>query len=145
MVLTVRTKLLSLLIKYSFTHATVVPCSGTGSVIKIADFRWCKSIPVAVRSYGADLRPLSCWDCGVWFPPEASISVTCVACCQPEVSASGLSLIQRSPTECDREASIMRRTWSTRGCCAMVRDYAIIHNHHGINQYAICNGCQLFL
>jgi hypothetical protein len=47
-----------------------------------------------------------------------------VVCCQVEVSASGQSLVQRSPTECgvsecDREASIMRRTWSTRGCCAI--------------------------
>jgi hypothetical protein len=36
----------------------------------------------------------------------------------------GPSLIQRSPTECDgsecdREASIMRRHWPTRGCGAM--------------------------
>ena len=42
-------------------------------------------------------------------------------CCQIEVSASGLSLVQRSPTECgvsqcDREASTMRRSWPTRVC-----------------------------
>jgi hypothetical protein len=48
------------------------------------------------------------------------MSVSC-ECCQ--VSASGWSLVQRSPTECgvsecDREASIMRRPWPTRGCCA---------------------------
>jgi hypothetical protein len=45
-------------------------------------------------------------------------------CCQIEVSATGWSLVQRSPTdcgvsECDREASIMKRLWPTRGCCAM--------------------------
>jgi hypothetical protein len=72
------------------------------------------------------------------------MSVSCVACYQPEVSASGLSLIQRSPTECDRDASIMRRLWPTMGCYAMVRDDAIIHNHHGIIQCAVRNGCQLF-
>jgi len=38
-----------------------------------------------------------------------------------EVSASGWSLVQRSPTDCDasdcvREASMMRRHWSPRGC-----------------------------
>jgi hypothetical protein len=43
-------------------------------------------------------------------------------CCQVEVSASGWSLVQRSPTECgvsecDREASIMMRPWATGGCC----------------------------
>jgi hypothetical protein len=47
-----------------------------------------------------------------------------VVCCQEEVSATGWSLVQRSPTECgvsecDREASIIRRPWPTRGCCAI--------------------------
>jgi hypothetical protein len=44
-------------------------------------------------------------------------------CCQVEVSALGQSLVQWSSTdcgvsECDREASIMRRPCPTRGCCA---------------------------
>jgi hypothetical protein len=52
------------------------------------------------------------------------MSVVSVACCQIEVSASGWSLVQRSPTECgvsecDRQDSIMRRPWPTGGCCAM--------------------------
>jgi len=39
-----------------------------------------------------------------------SVSVVSVVCCQVDVSASGRSLVQRSPTECgvsecDREAS----------------------------------------
>ena len=43
-----------------------------------------------------------------------------VVCCQIEVSVSGRSLVERSPTECgvseyDREASIMRRLSSTGG------------------------------
>ena len=48
----------------------------------------------------------------------------CVVCCQTEVSAIGLSLVQRRiPTECrvlvcDREVSIMM-PWPTSGCCAM--------------------------
>jgi hypothetical protein len=45
-------------------------------------------------------------------------------CCQVEASASGLSLIQRSPTECgvpecDREASIMRTPLPNTGCSAV--------------------------
>jgi hypothetical protein len=51
-----------------------------------------------------------------------------VVCCQVEISASGWSLVQRSPTECclcvcvcDREASIMRRSSRSKGCCAMER------------------------
>jgi hypothetical protein len=43
-----------------------------------------------------------------------------VVCCQVEVSASGWSLVHRSPTACgvpeyNREASIMRKPWPTRG------------------------------
>jgi hypothetical protein len=49
------------------------------------------------------------------------LSHVSVVCCTVEVSASGWSLIQRSPkvcgeSECDCEASIMRRSWSIRGC-----------------------------
>jgi hypothetical protein len=47
------------------------------------------------------------------------LSLVSVVCCQMEVCASGLSLVQRSPTECDvsecdREALIMRRPRPTR-------------------------------
>jgi len=43
-----------------------------------------------------------------------------VGCGQVEVSVSGCSLVQRSPTErgvseCDHESSIMRRPWPTGG------------------------------
>ena len=42
-------------------------------------------------------------------------------CCNVEVSATGWSLVQRSPTdcgmsECDRESSIKWRPWPTGGC-----------------------------
>jgi hypothetical protein len=52
------------------------------------------------------------------------MSVVSVVRCQVEVSVSGRSLVQSSPTECgvsecDRGASIMRRPWPTRGCCAI--------------------------
>ena len=54
------------------------------------------------------------------------MSVVSAVCCQVEVSASGSSLVQRSPTECGmsqcgREASTMRSPWSTTGCCAKGR------------------------
>ena len=53
------------------------------------------------------------------------LSVVSVVC-QVEVSAWSRSLVQRSPiacgvSECDGEASIMRRPWSTGGCWAMGR------------------------
>ena len=47
-------------------------------------------------------------------------------CYQVEVSALGRSLVHRSPTECDvfesdLEISTMRRSRSTRDCCAIVK------------------------
>ena len=47
------------------------------------------------------------------------VSRVSVVCCQVEVSVSGWSLVQRSPTECgasecDHEPSTMRRPWSSR-------------------------------
>jgi hypothetical protein len=46
------------------------------------------------------------------------VSLMSVMCYQIQVSASGWSLVQRSPTdcgvsECDHESSIMRRPWLT--------------------------------
>jgi hypothetical protein len=51
------------------------------------------------------------------------MSVVSIVCCLVEVSATGRSLVQRSPTEYsvseyDLEASIMRRPWPPRGCRA---------------------------
>jgi hypothetical protein len=45
-------------------------------------------------------------------------SLIIVVCCQAEISASGWSLVQRSPTECcvsecDHVSSIIRRPWPT--------------------------------
>jgi hypothetical protein len=71
------------------------------------------------------LRPFACWDCGFESRRgHGCLSVVSVVCCQVEVSASGWSLVQRSPTECgvsecDREASTMKRPWPTRGCRAI--------------------------
>jgi len=49
------------------------------------------------------------------------LSLMSVVCCQVQVSASGRSHVQRIPTEYgvserDREASIKRRPWPTKGC-----------------------------
>ena len=53
------------------------------------------------------------------------MSVCCECCVLSEVSASGWSLVQGSPSECgvyecDSESLSMRTPWPTRGCCAMV-------------------------
>ena len=78
-------------------------------------------MPVAARS--------KAWACGRSLAGIAcsngmDVFIWSVVCCQIEVSAPGWSLVQNNPTkcgvsECDREASIRRRPWPTRGCCAM--------------------------
>jgi len=57
------------------------------------------------------------------------MSLVSVVYCQVEVSVSGRSLVQSSPTECsvsecDGETSLMRRPWPTPGCCTMVKTNA---------------------
>ena len=57
------------------------------------------------------------------------MSVCCIYCVlSGEFSASGYSLIQRSPNQCDvskcdREASTVRKPWPTGGCLAMYKNY----------------------
>jgi hypothetical protein len=69
-------------------------------------------------------RGLRCWSAVArWFESRRCrgyLSLVIVVWCQVEVSATGWSLVQRSPTEyvvseCDREASIMRRLWPNTG------------------------------
>jgi hypothetical protein len=82
--------------------------------------RWARGL----RRGSADARLLGLW---VRIPPRTWVSVSLnVVCCQEEVSATGWSLVQRSPTECDMSeydhvASIMRRSWPTGESCAMQR------------------------
>jgi hypothetical protein len=70
--------------------------------------------------------PVVAQSLGLWVrnPPGEWMTLVSVVCCQIEVSASGSSLVQRNPaecgvSECDRETSIMRRPWPTRGCCTL--------------------------
>jgi hypothetical protein len=49
------------------------------------------------------------------------LSLVNIVCCQVEVSATGNECGQ---SVCDREALIMRRSWSTRGCSAAGVIYA---------------------
>ena len=59
------------------------------------------------------------------------LSLVSVLWYQVEVSVTGWSLVQRSPTgcvvsECDHEVSITPMPWSTGGCCAMERTGSIM-------------------
>ena len=57
---------------------------------------------------------------GLWFqiPPRGmDVCLVGAVCCQVQVSVLGWSLTQKSPINCD--ASIIGRSWTTRGCCTM--------------------------
>ena len=55
-------------------------------------------IPVAMWFKVWGLRALTCWDCG--FESCQEHGCRSALCCRVEVSAKGLSLVQRSPTAC---------------------------------------------
>ena len=64
------------------------------NIYNICWFRW-------PRRLRRSLRPLAGWDCGFESRPgDGSSSVLSGVFCHVEVSASGWSLVQRSPTEC---------------------------------------------
>jgi hypothetical protein len=83
---------------------------------------WLQHTAIKV-THSTAARLLGLW---VWILLEAWTSVSC-KCCQVEVSATGWSLIQRSPTECgvskvcDRETSKNGRHRPLRGCQATGR------------------------
>ena len=61
------------------------------------------------------------------------LSVVSVVCCQVEVSATGRSLVQRSPiesgvSECDRETPIIRAPWPTGGLLRHEKKKKLIKN-----------------
>jgi hypothetical protein len=82
------------------------------------DIQW----PRVLRRRSAAARLLGLW---VRIPPGTCMSVSC-ECCVFSVRGPCVGLITRPEgptecgvTECDREASIVRRPWTTRGCYAM--------------------------
>jgi hypothetical protein len=74
----------------------------------------------ARAAWSVGVRQLACWDPGFesrW--RHGCLPIAVVVCCQVEVSASGRTLVQKSPTECgvyecDHEASTMRMPYLTR-------------------------------
>ena len=74
---------------------------GTGHKTVLAMLCMVEVDPSTRAFYGVGLRPFACWDCGFeshW--GQGCLSLLSVVCCEVEVSASGRSLVQRSPTEC---------------------------------------------
>jgi len=63
------------------------------------------------KAQSVGLRPLACWDCGLELRQRHGfLSIVSVVCCQVEVSVSGWSLVQRSPTERDVCVSVIVKT-----------------------------------
>jgi hypothetical protein len=51
--------------------------------------------------YGVGLRPNVCWDCGfASLRGYGCLTLLIIVCYQVEVSATGRSLVQRSPIDC---------------------------------------------
>jgi len=69
--------------------------------------------PPGLRHRSTAVRLLGLW---VRIPPGAWMSV-CVECCQVEVSVTGCSLIQRSPTDCDASLCVIYKPqeWGGHG------------------------------
>jgi hypothetical protein len=108
----------SFVYKFRHTPAFLIRLSPlTQSVIR--------SIGYLSAVWGVGLRPFACWDCGFEFRwGHGCLSLVSVMCWHIEVFLKGWSLVQRIPTECgvsecDCEASILRRRWPTRGCCTI--------------------------
>jgi hypothetical protein len=83
------------------------------------------TIPVDARS--------KAWVCGrslagiTGSNPTGGMDVVSVVCCQVAVTATSCSPVQRSPTECgvtecEREATTVRRRRPSRGCRAVVKN-----------------------
>ena len=72
---------------------------------------------------GVGLRPLVCWDCGFESRRgHGCLSVVSVVCCQVEVSATGWSLVQRSPTDCGVPLCVISKNLKNEE--AIARDWA---------------------
>ena len=75
--------------------------------------RYAYAVPSGRAVQGVGLQLLASWDCGFESSWETGCpSVLSIVCCRVEVSATGCSLVQRSPTVCgvsvsDCEASII--------------------------------------
>jgi hypothetical protein len=80
--------------------------------------------PRGLRRGSTAARLLGLW---VRIPPgHGCLSLVSVVCCQVEVSTTGWSLVQRSPTECgvSKKCAIvkprkLRRPWPPRDCLAI--------------------------
>ena len=111
----------------NYTSSFITPRANS---VQLADF----SRRVVQR---VGLRLLACWDCG--FESRCGywcLSLVIVVFCQVEVSASSLSLVQTSPTECDLVTSTKQGPWPTI-------DVALLAFRFAFGLSAFCKTCRL--
>jgi hypothetical protein len=66
--------------------------------------------PSGGAGYGVGMRPLACWDHGFESRRgNGCLSLVSVVCCETEVSAKSLSLVQRSPTDCGASLRVIQK------------------------------------
>ena len=73
--------------------------------------------PRGLRCGSTAARFLGLW---VRIPPGAWMSVLSVVCCQVEVSATGRSLVQKSPTECDASLCVAAASQKKKMLCLCI-------------------------
>jgi len=100
------------------------------------------SIPVATRSMASVCGRSLAGTKGSNLAGGMDVCCECCGLSGIEVSVSGCSLVQMSPTdrgvsECHREASIMRKPWPSGGCCAMGGGIASISFISKITSYSV--------
>jgi hypothetical protein len=67
-------------------------------------------VPVAARSESLGLWPLACWDCRFEsHRGHGGMFVVSVVCSQVEVTATGWSLVQSSPTDCGASLCMIQK------------------------------------
>jgi len=71
---------------------------------------------------GVGLRPLACWNCGIESHGGMEVCFGCCVLSRRVASATGRSLLQRSPAQCvvfqcESEASVIRQALAHWGRC----------------------------
>jgi len=80
-----------------FGHSSFREDSGRHWIFTAKQFHCQSTWPSGLTNGFMAARLLGLW---AWIPPGTWLSFSCVVCCQEEISASGRSLVRRSPTEC---------------------------------------------
>jgi len=108
---------------------------------KCISLRYFTSLPIPVAPLSKAICRRSLTEIVGSNPAGAWTSVSCKSCVSPStglcvglITCSGV-LTESGVSEYDREASIMRRSWSTMDCCAIQKKI-----HHYLTHYIVPRG-----